>query len=175
MKMKVKFISVIVLLFFANCSFSQQNDIKDNNYKFKISMPSKLVKTKTEETDKKDAISYSFKTNDGKMFVMVLAFKLTTIKNLADLIYTIEKDLSLNIPKRTSEYSDYDFGAYDGRSAVYKNTESAETLYYFRTKNEILSDNYAYVIRFISPASQFNSSIESDIKSIADSFKYPSE
>jgi hypothetical protein len=175
MNTKIKIFSVILLLFFTSYSFSQQNEIKDTNYKFKISLPSKLQKTKIEETDKKDAISYSYKTGDGKMFVMILAFKITTIKNLADLIYTIEKDLSLNVPKRSSEYSDYDFGSYDGRSAVYKNNESVEILYYFRTKNDNLADNYAYVLRFISPAAQYNSSVESDIKTIADSFKYPAE
>lgn len=156
-------------------AFSQSVEIKDSHYKFKISLPNQWQKTNTEETDKKDAISYSCKSNDGRLFVMILAFKLNTIKNLADLIYTVEKDVSLNIPKRSSDYSDYDFGQYDGRSAVYKNNESAETIYYFRTKNENLSDNYAYVLRFICQSTLYNSSLETEIKNIADTFKYVSE
>jgi hypothetical protein len=173
--MNYKIFLIILLISFTNSSFSQSIEIKDTNYKFKISLPNQLQKSKIEEADKKDAISYSYKSNEGKLYVMILAFKLKTIKNLADLIYTVEKEVSLNIPKRSSEYSDYDFGTYDGRSAVYKNNESVETIYYFRTKNENLSDNYAYVLRFISPSAQYNSSTESDIKSIADSFKYLSE
>lgn len=173
--MKLKIFLIIILISFINTSFSQSVEIKDTNYKFKISLPNQLQKSKIEEADKKDAISYSYKSNEGKLYVMILAFKLKTIKNLADLIYTVEKEVSLNIPKRSSEYSDYDYGTYDGRSAVYKNNESVETIYYFRTKNENLNDNYAYVLRFISPSAQYNSSTESEIKSIADSFKYLSD
>jgi hypothetical protein len=169
--MKIKI--VILLIFFCSSSLliAQNNEIIDNNYKFKITLPSNYPKAKSEETDKQDAISYSSKSGDGKLSVMILAFKLTTIKNLADLIYTIEKDLTLNLPKRTSDYTDYDFGTYDGRSAVYKNNDFVETVYFFRTKYNDSPANYAYVLRFITTPAFSNITIDTEIKNIAASFK----
>ena len=176
LKMKTKIIILIILfLSVSSFTFAQNTEMKDTSYKFKISMPAKWQKTKMEETDKKDAISYSFKSDDGKLSLMILAFKLNAIKNLADLIYTIEKDLSLNIPKRSSDYTDYDFNTFDGRSAVYKNSDYIETVYYFRTKYSDSPDNYAYVIRYISTPLFYNSTIETEIKNIADSFKVITE
>jgi len=168
-----KLILFLIIFFFITSSlaFAQSTEIKDTIYNFKITMPAKWQKTKVEQTDKNDAISYSLKSGDGKLSVMILSFKLNVIKNLADLIYTIEKDMSLNIPKRSSDYTDYDFGSYDGRSAIYKNDDYIETVYYFRTKYSDSEENFAYVIRYITTPLFYNTKIENDIKIIADSFK----
>lgn len=146
------------------------DDITDNSYKFRITLPSDWAKSKTEETSKKDAISYSFDKKDGKNAIMILAFKVTSVKNLDDFIYTLEKDMTLNIPAKSGGYTDFDNGKFDGRMAVYKDSEFVETIYYFRTKNDDGSDNYAYMVRFITAASFYDQAAKSEIKRIADSF-----
>lgn len=157
-----------VALFFSGFAHSQE--IRDDIYKFKITLPSLWTKTKTEETSKKDAISYSFEKKDGKNVLMLIAFKVDNVKNLNDFIYTLEKDMTLNIPSRKSDYTDFDMGSYDGRMAVYKDAEFTETIYYYRTKNSASVENYTYMLRFITAASYYNTTVEKEIKSITDTF-----
>jgi hypothetical protein len=171
MKKTILFLVIILFAGFSQNIFAQLNDVSDDNYKFQIGIPFGWNNSKGDETDKKDAISYSFKSTDGKLTVMLLAFKKTTVQNLADLIYTVEKDVNLNIPKRVSEYFDYDFGDYDGRSAKYQNDNFVEKVFYYRTKYTESNSNYAYVIRFISLPSFYNSDLESEIQTISNSFK----
>ncbi|MEP7145777.1 MAG: hypothetical protein ABI792_02075, partial [bacterium] len=91
------------------------------------------------------------------------------VKNLSDFIYTLEKDLTLNIPKREGEYSDFDSGNYDGKVGKYRDSEFAEVIYYYRTKiND--GDNYTYLLRFITPASNFTPKFEDEIKKVAGNF-----
>ncbi len=100
---------------------------------------------------------------------MLLAFKVTEVKNLADFVYTLEKDLTLNIPKRDGDYTDFDMGNYDGKSARYKDTEFTEIIYFYRTK-VIDGENFTYLLRFITPTSNFHSGVESDIRKLAENF-----
>ncbi|MBK8554020.1 MAG: hypothetical protein IPL53_24425 [Ignavibacteria bacterium] len=163
-------LTFISMLFVTSLSMGQSGvEINDVNFKFKFSLPADWKERQVEETVKKDAISYSFDKNDGKVAIMVLAFKVNEVKNLNDFIYTLEKDLTLNIPKRDGDYSDFDQGNYDGRSAKYKDTEFTEVIYFYRTK-VIDGENFTYLLRFITPTSNFNSSLEVDISKIAGNF-----
>ena len=175
MKIKTQKMKILILTFlsivFLNVVTEAQNtiDINDANYKFKFSLNSDWNTRKSEETNKQDAISYSFDRKDGKMAVMLLAFKVNEVKNLTDFIYTLEKDLTLNIPKREGDYTDFDSGNYDGKSAEYKDSEFREVIYYYRTKiNE--GNNYTYLLRFIVPSMFYNSSVLEDIKKISANF-----
>ncbi|HMS65447.1 MAG TPA: hypothetical protein PKD83_09370 [Ignavibacteria bacterium] len=163
----ITFISIL----FYSFSLSAQSDIEINdvNYKFKFSLPSGWNQKNAEETPKNDAISYSFDRKDGKMGIMLLAFKVSEVKNLNDFVYTLEKDLTLNIPKIDGDYTDFDSGNYDGKTARYKDTEFTEVIYFYRTKI-IDGANYTYLLRFIMPSTFYNSTIESEIKGIAEKF-----
>jgi hypothetical protein len=161
---------IILISFFFIQDIYTQGLTKDDSYNFKITLPSDWTKTKTEETDKKDAISYSFEKRDGKNVIMLLAFRLENVKNLEDFVYTLEKDLTLNIPKRDDDYVDFEFGSYDGRWTVYKDSEFIETIYYYRTKNSDSDENYAYMLRFITAGSYHNSTVEKQIEDIAKTF-----
>ena len=169
--MKTITISLIlfVSIFFVQDIFAQRS-INDDDYKFKITLPSEWSVTKTEETDKKDAISYAIEKSDGKNSIMLLAFRVGNVKNLDDFIYTLEKDITLNIPERYSGYTDFDHGSYDGRWAVYKDSEFVETIYYYRTKNSDSEENYTYMLRFITAGSFHNSDVEKEIQDIAKTF-----
>jgi hypothetical protein len=122
------------------------------------------------ETEAKDAISYSFERKDKKCAIMLLAFKLNTVKNLEDFIYTMEKDISLNIPKRSGDYTANDNGTFDSKSADYKDNQFTEKIIYYRTKLPDAPFNYVYMLRFITSSTNINSDIEYQIKKIADSF-----
>lgn len=166
-----KIIPALLILLFTFSIVSAQDAVSINNtaYRFKFSLPSGWSERKVEETSKQDAISYSFDKSDGKIAVMLLAFKVNDVKNLVDFVYTLEKDLTLNIPKRDGEYSEFDNGNYDGKSAKYKDSEFTEVIYYYRTKvND--GDNFTYLLRFITSSINFNSSVESEIKTIAQGF-----
>ncbi len=165
-----KSILTFILTVFSCLSFGQSAiNLNDENYKFQLSLPADWTERKVEETNKKDAISYSFENKDGKIAIMLLAFKVDEVKNLGDYVYTLEKDLTLNIPKKDSDYSDFDSGNFDGRSARYKDTEFTEVIYYYRTK--ILEGaNYTYILRFIAPTSYYNSTVEKDIKKLSENF-----
>ncbi|MEO8208988.1 MAG: hypothetical protein ABI840_00390 [bacterium] len=166
-----KIISIVIsVLFCYSGVFAQSGvNINDATYKFKFSLPSEWSQRKAEETSKKDAISYSFDKNDGKVAIMLLAFKVNEVKNLSDFVYTLEKDLTLNIPKREGDYSDFDMGNYDGKTSKYKDSEFTEVIYYYRTKVTD-GENFTYLLRFITPASNFNSDVEKEIKKIAGNF-----
>ncbi|MEO8447723.1 MAG: hypothetical protein ABI528_09525 [bacterium] len=161
---------ILFALIIASIVKAQGIDISDASYKFKFNLPSDWVQRKVEETAKKDAISYSFDKNDGKVAIMLLAFKVNEVKNLSDLVYTLEKDLTLNIPKKDGDYNDFDMGNYDGRSSKYKDSEFTEVIYYYRTKVTD-GDNYTYLLRFITPTSNFNSGVENEFKNISGNFK----
>jgi hypothetical protein len=168
--MKKVNLSVLLILFSVLAGNIFAQDINDANYHFKLKLPTGWNKTKSEETSKHDAVSYSFDRSDRKNALMILGFKVPDVKNLDDFIYTLEKDMTLNIPSRNGEYKDFDEGDYDGKNAVYKDTEFTENIYFIRTKFSNSADNYAYMIRFITPSSYYNSSTESEIQKIIKSF-----
>lgn len=168
--MKKIIYSIILFLLVSSSSFGQSAvNINDDTYNFKFSLPPDWVQRKVEQTNKNDAISYSFDKTDGKIAIMLLAFKVAEVKNLTDFIYTLEKDLTLNIPKREGDYTDYDAGNYDGKSANYKDSEFTEVIYFYRTK-VMDGENFTYLLRFITPTSNFNSGVEAEIKSLAANF-----
>ncbi len=169
--MKKTIIALITLLMFCGIARSQDGILVENpQYGVKFYVPNSWKERKVEETSKKDAISYSFDKNDGSIAMMLIAFKLSEVKNLNDLIYTLEKDLTLNIPKIDGTYSEFDKGNYDGMSAKYKDTEFTEIIYYFRTKYSE-GVNYAYMLRFITSTTVFNPNIEEEIRKIGDTFE----
>lgn len=168
--MKRTIFSIVIMFFLNSLCFAQGIDVNDVNYKFKLNLPSGWTERKVEETSKKDAVSYSFDKSDGKIALMVLAFKVNEVKNLGDFVYTLEKDLTLNIPKRDGDYTDFDNGNYDGKSAKYKDSEFTEVIYFYRSK-AAEGENFTYLLRFITLTSNFNSSVESEIKSLAGNFK----
>lgn len=101
---------------------------------------------------------------------MLLAIRSEQITNMEDFIYTTEKDVSLNIPKRNGDYVFLDNENYDTKSAVYKDQFDTEHIYYFRTKLPDAPYNYVYMLRFITRNWNMNNDIEYQIKKIADSF-----
>lgn len=168
--MKKLILTFLLGLIVSSASFGQSGvNINDETYNFKFSLPPDWIQRKVEETNKKDAVSYSFDKTDGKIAIMLLAFKVAEVKNLTDFIYTLEKDLTLNIPKRDGEYSDYDSGNYDGKSAKYNDTEFTEVIYFYRTK-VMDGENFTYLLRFITPTSNFNAGVEAEIKNLASNF-----
>jgi hypothetical protein len=148
-----------------------QSNLEDKSYKFTIFLTSDWIKTKVEETPKKDAISYSFDNRDGENALMILAFKVNGVKDLDDLIYNVEKDISLNIPKRSGDYNYDDYGNFERKKAVYKDDQVVETIYYFTTKDAGSTDNYAYVVRFITLANAYNSELAKEIDETARTFE----
>jgi hypothetical protein len=160
----------LFFIFSLNAAFGQaEKEIYNDSYKFKMMLPFNWSMSIVEETNNKDAVSYSFEKNDGGNAIMLLAFKVPAVKNLDDFIYTLEKDLTLNIPKREGDYKVFDYGSYDGKMAVYKDDEFVETIYFYRTKYE--GANYTYMIRFITTAGKYNPLVESEIEEIAMNFK----
>ena len=101
---------------------------------------------------------------------MLLAFKLNTVKNLEDFIYTMEKDASLNIPKRSGDYTSFESETFDGKSGQYKDAQYTETIYFYRTKLPDAPNNYVYMFRFITMNQYVELDLEKQIKKIADSF-----
>ncbi len=163
--------SALLLIFMCTAVIAQDSRVIDNtDYGIKFTIPSGWKERKVEETSQKDAISYSFEKDDGSVAMMLLAFKVNEVKNLDDLVYTLEKDLTLNIPKRDGEYKDFDKGDFDGMSAMYKDTEFTEMIYYYRTKHTETA-NFAYMLRFIAASPAFNSAISEEVSKIGDSFE----
>jgi len=166
---------LIVLSFFLSALFVQsvyaQSDVSDKNYGFKISLGSSWTKSKTEETSNKDAISYTFDKKDGKDAIMLLAFKVENVKSLEDMIYTLEKDVTLNIPKKSGDYSSVNNGDLEGKVALYKDSEFAEKIYFYRTKFVDGKQNYTYMLRFITSVPNYNTTTESEFTRIADTFR----
>lgn len=164
-------LAFILFLFSANL-FSQGSDkvVDDFTFKFTFKMPAGWEMKDMKETTDKDAISYSFESPDKKMTIMLLAFKLNSVKNIDDFIYNLEKDISLNIPTKSGDYSEQDFGKYDMKNAHYKDNKFDESIYYFRTKLPDAPNNYVYMLRFITETKDFNSERETAIKNISATF-----
>jgi hypothetical protein len=135
-----------------------------------MTLPDEWKKTDSKETDDKDAISYSFERKDKKCSIMLLAFKITAVKNLEDFIYTMEKDASLNIPARLEDYTSSDNVNFDSKSALYKDQQYIEHISYYRTKLPDAPYNYVYMLRFITTNDNYNLDIENQIIKISNSF-----
>ena len=169
----LKFLIVITLiLIYAIISPAQNKstDIIDNDYKFSVTLPDGWVRTKKDETSKKDAIYYAFeKKKEASIQFAILGFKLQSVKDLDNFIYVIEKDATLNIPPISGEYTSFDNDTYDGKYATYKDDNSYEKIYYYRTKYKESPENYAYVVRFLTLKS--NAKVEKEFSTIIESFK----
>ncbi|MBS1492069.1 MAG: hypothetical protein JST55_01080 [Bacteroidetes bacterium] len=169
MKKVLIMLTFLLSVVFIQNIYAQSADVSDNNYAFKLALSSDWKKSKTEETTNKDAISYTFDKKDGKDAIMLLAFKVESVKSLDDLIYTLEKDMTLNIPKRSGDYSNFTVSGGEGRSAVYKDSEFGEKIFYYRTQNTD-KQNYTYMLRFITSITNFPTA-EKDFDKIAKGFK----
>ncbi|HMQ80174.1 MAG TPA: hypothetical protein PKE39_07355 [Ignavibacteria bacterium] len=166
-------LALLILLFiFSAKGFSQTEEkiVDDFIYKFTFKMPAGWEMKDMKETTDKDAISYSFESPDKKMTIMLLAFKLNSVKNIDDFIYNLEKDISLNIPSKSGDYSEQDFGKYDMKNAHYKDNKFDEMIYYFRTKLPDAPNNYVYMLRFITEAKDYSAEREKSIKDISATF-----
>jgi len=162
-------------IFFAGYIYYDNIIINDYSYRFTVTLPSDWERKEMNETKDKDGISYSFERKDKKFTCMLLAFKLTTVKNLDDFIYNMEKDITLNIPTKSGDYTEKDFGNYDMKSAVYKDNDFYEVIYYYRTKLPDATNNFVYMVRFITTLIEVNNDNEAQIKTIVDSFKSTTE
>jgi hypothetical protein len=151
-------------------SIGGDKEITDVTFRFTFLLPDDWKQADMKFTEDHDGISYSFKRNDNKCAIMLLAFKLESIKNLEDFIYTMEKDISLNIPQRDGDYIVTDAETFDSKSAKYKDTQFIEYIYYYRTKLIDAPYNYVYMMRFITENAHFNTELESQIKKISNSF-----
>ncbi len=164
---------LIFFFFFGNIltyTFAKDWELNDDKYKFTVTLPDNWIKTDSKETGDQDAISYSFEEKDKKCSMMILAFKLTTVKNLEDFIYTMEKDVSLNIPSKTSDYTAFDNGNYDSKSATYKDQQFTEKISYFRTKLPDSPYNFVYMVRGITTNDNYSANTETLINKIISSF-----
>ncbi len=166
-----KLIFVLAGVLLMSYNVNAQSKMEDKSYKFSIFLASDWTKTTVEETPKKDAISYSFDNRDGENALMILAFKVNGVKDLDDLIYNVEKDVSLNIPKRSGEYNYNDYGDFERKKAIYKDDQVVETVYYFTTKDAGSIDNYAYVVRFITIASGYDDELAKELDETAGTFE----
>jgi hypothetical protein len=164
-------IIALIILTFTQISFAQKKlEISDANYKFSITLPDGWQKPKVEETNKKDVISYTFDhKKDSTSQILILAFKLESVKDLDNFIYVLEKDATLNIPPKSGDYTPFENGDYDGKYALYKDLQFSELVYYFRTKRAESNDNYAYMLRFIS--TNYTAKAEKQFKEIEENFK----
>ena len=161
---------IFLILLITKYTSAKDWELNDDKYKFTVTLPDNWIKTDNKETSDQDAISYSFEEKDKKCSMMILAFKLTTVKNLEDFIYTMEKDVSLNIPSKTSEYTAFDNGNYDSKSATYKDQQFTEKISYFRTKLPDATYNFVYMIRGITTNDNYNANTDSLINRIISSF-----
>jgi len=171
--LKITFSSIIFILFL-NINYSAQisdgREINDPIYKFTMSLPDGWNTKDIKETSDKDGISYSFTKKDTSCAIMLLAFKLTAVKNLDDFVYTIEKDGSLNIPQRDGDYITGDAEYFDWKIAYYKDLFAVEKIYFFRTKEPDAPNNFVYVLRFITDKKHNTDELQKQIGKIADSF-----
>jgi len=166
--------NIILIIFFVFVSnlFAQSDlHVKDGNYKFEITFPSGWKNIRTEETDKKDVINYSFNSKDNKMAVSIIAFKIDVQKSIDDIIYTLEKDFSLSIPEKISGYTDISGEKFAGKSAEYKDNENHEIIYYITTKSESGGTYYSYMVRFICDSKLNFDAMKYDINKIYETFK----
>lgn len=165
-----KLIFVLAGLVLLSCNANAQSNFQDKDYNFSIFLTSDWTKTKVEETPKKDAISFSFDNRDSVNALMILAFKVNGVKDLDDLIYNVEKDVSLNISQRSGDYNYDDHGSYERKKALYRDDQVVETIYYYTTKNEDTGKNYAYVVRFITLKDAYNNAMAKEIEETAMTF-----
>jgi len=180
-----KYTGFLLFIFFLSFSFvidetgvSQTTDgktISDYNFKFTMKLPADWETKDLKETTDKDGISYSLERTDKKMTAMILAFKLSSVKNIEDFIYNLEKDINLNIPTRSGDYSEQDFGKYDMKSGIYKDDKFEESIFYFRTKLPDAPNNYVYMVRFITETKDYNTETETQIKNIIGTFATTAE
>lgn len=166
------FLSFFLLVTSLVKSFDNADDreITDESFKFSFVLPTDWNKTDMKETTDKDAISYSFEKSDKKCAILLIAFKLNTVKNLEDFIYTMEMDRNLNIPQKSGDYTSFDNGTFDGKSAVYKDAQFTENVYYYRTKLPDAPFNFVYMLRFITTNTNLTPDLQAQIKKISDSF-----
>jgi hypothetical protein len=167
----ILFVCVVLSFVLTKSIYSGDRVVNDITFKFTITMPQEWDSKDLKETTDKDGISYSFERKDKKMTMMLLAFKLTSVKNLEDFIYNMEKDITLNIPPKSGDYDAKDFGKYDMKSGVYKDNNFYEQIYYYRTKMPDATNNYVYMVRFITTPLEANNETEAKIKAIIDTFK----
>jgi len=164
---------LLLSLALSNTFFSKvlldDREIRDEAFKFAFFLPSDWRKNDIKTSKENVSISYSFK-KDTTCTIMLLAFRIEAVKNMDDFIYYMEKDVSLNIPTRSGDYSVKDFGTYDMKSAIYKDAQFIENIYYFRTKLDNAPYNYVYMLRFITTNIYMNPDLEYQIKKISDSF-----
>jgi hypothetical protein len=144
-------------------------EIRDDAFKFTFLLPTEWKKIDSKVTKDSNGISYSFK-KDTVCSIMLLAIRSEQITNMEDFIYTTEKDISLNIPKRVGDYVISDNEGYDSKSATYKDTFDIEHIFYFRTKLPDAPYNYVYMLRFITRNWNMNDDLDYQIKKISDSF-----
>ncbi|MCI0449730.1 MAG: hypothetical protein L0Y79_08100 [Chlorobi bacterium] len=156
-------------------SLSQEKAIDDYNFRFTFKLPDGWEMKDLKQTKDKDGISYSFERKDKKMTIMLLAFKLSSVKNIDDFIYNMEKDISLNIPQKIGSYDEKDFGTYDMKSGRYKDNNFEELIFYFRTKLPDAPNNYVYMLRFIMELKEYNTDTENKVKEVAGTFKSTAE
>lgn len=169
------FIFSIIILNITVFTQTGDKEVNDIAYSFTFKIPVTWQLKDLKETTDKDAISYSYENGDKKMTIMLLAFKLSSVKNIEDFIYNLEKDISLNIPPKSGDYGEQDFGKYDMKNARYKDNKFDETIYYFRTKLPDSPNNFVYMLRFITEVKDYTTDMETEIKKIADSFKSTAE
>jgi hypothetical protein len=169
--MKNLSILIIFIISIAQISFAQKKEVYYNdNYNFQLTLPDGWLKPKIEETNKKDVVSYTFDhKKDTTAQVLLLAFKIESIKDLDNFIYVLEKDATLNIPPKSGDYTSFDNGYYDGKFALYKDLQFTELIYYYRTKFSESKENYAYMLRFIS--TNYTAKAEKQFKEIVENFK----
>lgn len=168
--------AIIILLFslaLSNTFYSKvlldDREIRDDAFKFAFFLPNDWKKIDSKITKDSNGVSYSFK-KDTVCSIMLLAIKSEQITNMEDFIYTTEKDVSLNIPKRFGDYVITDNESYDSKSAIYKDSFDTEHIYYFRTKLLDAPFNYVYMLRFITRNWNMNDDLEYQIKKISGSF-----
>jgi hypothetical protein len=168
----MKNLIIIIFLVFTSGLFAQSDlHVKDDSYKFEITFPSGWKNRRTEETDKKDVINYSFDRKDNKIAVSIIAFKIEMPKSIDDIIYTLEKDFSLSIPEKIGGYSDVSGEKFTGKSAEYRDSESNEQIYYFTTKSSSDGMYFSYMVRFICDAKFKYEDLKYDINKIYETFK----
>lgn len=172
MFIKTRLIFLLSILIFNISVYTQTGEkvVNDIAFKFTFKIPAAWQMKDLKETTDKDAISYSYESSDKKMTIMLLAFKLSSVKNIDDFIYNMEKDISLNIPPRYGEFIEQDFVTYDMKNGRYKDSKYDETIYYFRTKLPDSPNNFVYMLRFITEAKDYTVDKETEIRKIAATF-----
>ncbi len=167
---------LIIVLFFS-FSLELHSQIKYDNsaYKFSIELNENWKERSKEETKNNDALSLTFdkinKQKNKEASLMLIIFKLDKPKDLNDFIYTIEKDVNLNIPERVGDYVTINGNNYSGKLGEYKDNEIMEVIYYLTTQNSELKNNYAYVIRFIYELKSFKPEYKTESEDIFKNFK----